>query len=364
MGSPAILAFQPRPIGLKFIGRPARRLIVYGLLFALAVFGYLYYAQPQTFKDHIWWRVREGALYALHVTRYNFKPTLLEQQCFDGTADPINAHNLTDSIPETVHFIWIGNSEISFKLYLAIRAALVSTGIISVKLHHDTPLNGNNEWLRLLQPNLTLVHFDRPDYLTEVAAYHPETWSGSHQTDAIRLHVLQDQGGIYLDSDAYILRPLNNLFQGARDVYMGYEGGNRWGLCDGVIMAKAGAPFISRWLDEYATLDDSRWNYHSVRLPRLLASKYPDDICTLSPSAFFWPLWTKTAVDWMHEPLDSEKAAAVEAEIVKNGGALFPDQLIYHAWGHPAEKYLGNLTPGKIQDEDTRFNILMRRFLE
>lgn len=69
MGSPAILGFQPRPIGLKLIGRPARRLVVYGLLFVLFVFGYLCYAQPQTFKDHVWWRVREGALYALHVTR-------------------------------------------------------------------------------------------------------------------------------------------------------------------------------------------------------------------------------------------------------------------------------------------------------
>lgn len=185
MGSPAILAFQPRPLGLKIgMRRPTRRL-VYGLVFALAVLSYICYAHPQAFKNHIWWRIQEAYLYAMQYTRYNFKPTLFERQCFDGTAARINAHNLTDTIPETVHFIWIGNSEISFKLYLAIRAALVSTGIRSAHLHHDTPLNGDNGWLRLLQPNLTLIHFNRPDYLTEVAAYHPETWRGSHQTDAV-----------------------------------------------------------------------------------------------------------------------------------------------------------------------------------
>lgn len=180
----------------------------------------------------------------------------------------------------------------------------------------------------------------------------------------MRLHVLLAQGGVYLDSDAYILRPLNHLFEGARDVYMGHEGGNRWGLCNGVIMAKAGTPFIARWLDEYASFDNSRWNDHSVYLPKTLATKHPDEICTLSPSAFFWPMWTKATVGWMHKPLDKEEAAAVESQIAKNGGSLFEGQLIYHAWAHPSAEYLGRLTPEIIRDEDTRFNILMRRFLE
>lgn len=364
MGSPAVLGYKPRPLGFNLTPkRPARRL-VFGVLFLLVVLSYLFYTQPKTFQDKVWWSISEAALYVQQYTRYNFKPTQLEQQCFDGTVARVNENNLTDSIPEIVHFISSGSSEISFKLYLAIRAALVSTGIITVHLHHDTALNGDNPWLRLLQPNLTLIPFDRPGYLAEVAAYHPETWSGSHQTDAMRLHILHVEGGIYLDSDAYILRPLDHLFQGARDVYMGHEGRNRWGLCDGVIMAKAGAPFIARWLDEYATFDDSQWNYHSVQLPKILAERYPEEICTLSPSAFFWPMWGRGAVDWMHELLDGDEVAAVEAQIAENGGSLFEDQLIYHAWGHGAEKHLVRLTPDIVRYENTRFNLLMRRFLQ
>lgn len=363
MGSPAFLGYQPGPVVHKLIKRPTKRLVLYGILFVVIVFIF-YKAQPQSLRDQVWERLRDIAVYTVGYTRYNFKPTLSEQQCFDGSADRINAHNLTDTIPETIHFIWHGHSEIPFKLYLAVRAALVSTGVLTVHLHHDTPLNGDNAWLRLLRPNLTLVPFEAPDYLTEVAAYHPETWQGSHQTDAMRLHVMLEHGGVYLDSDAYVLRPLTNLFRGARDVYMGAEGGLRWGLCDGVIMAKAGAPFIARWLGEYASFDDRSWNYHSVMLPAKLAGQHRDEVCTLSPSAFFWPLWTRAAVDWMHEPLGWEEAEAVEEEIERNGGGLFPDQLIYHAWGHPAERYLSHLTPEKIRDEDTRFNLLMRRFLE
>lgn len=185
MGSPAILGFQPRPLGLKLGARRPTRRLVFILLFVLAILSYIFYIHPEAFKVHILWRIQEGHLYALQYTRYNFKPTFFEQQCFDGTAARINTNNLTDTIPETVHYIWIGNSEISFKLYLSIRAALISTGVMSVHLHHDKPLNETNGWLRLLQRNLTLVPFDRPDYLTEVAAYHPETWSTSHQTDVV-----------------------------------------------------------------------------------------------------------------------------------------------------------------------------------
>lgn len=185
MGSPAILGFQPRPLGLKLGARRPSRRLVYSLLFVLAVLSYIFYTHPQAFEDHIWWRIQEGHLYAMQYTRYNFKPTFFEQQCFDGTAARVNSHNLTDTIPETVHFIWIGNSEISFKLYLSIRAAIISTGVMSVHLHHDTPLNGDNGWLRLLQRNLTFVPFDRSDYLTEVAAYQPETWRTTHQTDIV-----------------------------------------------------------------------------------------------------------------------------------------------------------------------------------
>ncbi|KAG8157191.1 hypothetical protein KVR01_012899 [Diaporthe batatas] len=292
-----VCASLPGPIAHKLIKRPSRRLVLYGVLFVVLVF-VLYHARLQSSSDQVRESLRDASLYILGYTRYDFKPTLIEQQCFDGAADRINANNLTDAIPETIHFIWTGNSEITFKLYLAVRAALVSAGIPDIRLHHDTPLNSANAWLRLLRPDLTLVPFETRDYLAGVAQHHPEAWTPSHQTDAMRLHVMLAHGGVYLDSDAYVLRPLASLLRGARDVYMGYEGGNRMGLCDGVILAKAGAPFIARRLGEYATFDDGNWNYHSV-----LAARHPDEICTLSPSAFFWPLWDRAAVDWMHAPL-------------------------------------------------------------
>ena len=169
-----------------------------------------------------------------------------------------------------------------------------------------------------------------------------------------------------MDMDVYAFQPFDTLLRGAKSAFMGHEGGNRFGLCNGVIVAAKDAPFLSRWLKTYDDfVEGSEWNYHSVVLPKQLEQKYPDEICALSPAAFFWPTWSQGDVDFMHEPLSTAEAVDVQAVVDGNKGALYQNQLAYHAWNQVAFRpYLLHLTPEKIMAHDTRFNILMRRFLE
>jgi len=52
-------------------------------------------------------------------------------------------------------------------------------------------------------------------------------------------------------------------------------------------------------------------------------------------------------------------------ELVKNGGGLFEGQVAYHAWNQMAwGRYLHKLTPKRVRERDTRFNLMIRRFLE
>ena len=183
-------------------------------------------------------------------------------------------------------------------------------------------------------------------------------------SDVLRLQVLLSTGGIYFDSDVYALQSFDTILQGARDAVLGHEGGNRYGLCNAIIVAKPKSRFVARWLEEYESFSEQDWNYHSVVLPKKLANQYPDDLCALSPTAFFWPLWTESHVEYMHEELTMEEAGRVEAEVENNGGGLYGNQLAYHAWSHNSfERFVERLTPEIIREENTRFNILMRRFL-
>lgn len=143
---------------------------------------------------------------------------------------------------------------------------------------------------------------------------------------------------------------------------MGHEGGNRRGLANAVILAKKAAPFISRWPERYTELDDRPWNEHSVLLPERLSQEHLEEPCTLSPSVFFWPMWSRLAVDWLHKPLSPDEVDDVEAALRKNNGPLFPDQLAVHVWCRASRKYLDGLGPQAIRTENKPVDMMVRRF--
>ncbi len=69
-------------------------------------------------------------------------------------------------------------------------------------------------------------------------------------------------------------------------------------------------------------------------------------------------------MDWLHQPLGPDQVEEVEEALRENDGALFPDQLAVHVWGHASRKYLARLDPQVIRTENTRFNMMVRRFLD
>ena len=299
---------------------------------------------------------------------HNLQSLPVERACADGSIARHNAPDVTADVPRVVHFTWglKGDGAFTFALYLAIRAAQINIEPIEVKIHY-THLDRQNPWFKALEPNLTLVHHDPALYL-DAAGFGTQSnrkdWHVAHVADVLRLQVLLDEGGIYLDSDAFALQPFDKILRGARDVVMAHEGGNRYGMANAVIVAKKGAPFIKRWLGDYTGFNEQDWNWHSVVLPKRLADRHPEELCALSPTTFFWPLWTESHIEYMHASLTKEEAKEVENRVERYDGALYAEQLVYHAWSHNSfERFVKRLTPRIIQEEDTRFNILMRRFL-
>ncbi|KAI1171905.1 hypothetical protein F4777DRAFT_563820 [Nemania sp. FL0916] len=288
----------------------------------------------------------------------------------------------SEPIPNHVHFIFgLSNpyddprvGTFNFISYLAIRSAVVGIRADNISLHYTylahppaPEPNKNpfsNRWVRRLKDDITLVYHSpaEMDALKNQPGAH---WQAAHVSDLLRLKLLREQGGIYLDIDSFGLRPFTDLLRSPRDMIMGHEGGNRGGLCNAIMVARKNSTFIDRWAAEYSNVDLSHeWNFHSVILPKKLQMQNPDDICALPPSTFFWPTWTWHHVQWMHEPLTRQQARQWTVEIHRNGGSLFGEQLAYHAWSQMAwDRFLSRLTPEMIRTRDTRFNLLVRRFL-
>lgn len=76
---------------------------------------------------------------------------------------------------------------------------------------------------------------------------------------------------------------------------MGQEASN--GLCNAVMLGAPNTTFINRWWAEYVHFDpEKQWAYHSVHLPRELASRHPSEVTVLGPRAFFAPTWEQLKV--------------------------------------------------------------------
>lgn len=249
-----------------------------------------------------------------------------------------------------------------FYQYLAIKAALLRIQPDAVKLH-SYDLKEDNIWWQLVKHRVTLIiHSPRETLKTSDNVVHQLRLP--HQTDVLRLEILHEEGGIYLDTDVYALQSFAPLLQSPKDLLMGHEGGNRSGIGNAVIVSQPESVFISKWLAEYSRSFDDRpqiWNHHSVKVPAKLAMEFPENICKLSPSAFFWPTWSQEHIQQMHQPLLQDETAELMNNMSRYNGAMYSTQLAYHAWGNLARaKYLDPISPQTLIDVESRFNILLR----
>ncbi|KAK8864262.1 hypothetical protein IAR55_001508 [Kwoniella newhampshirensis] len=186
----------------------------------------------------------------------------------------------------------------------------------------------------------------------------------AHKADIIRLEVLLEYGGIYLDIDTFILRPFADHSLLLHDTVLGMEARGLSfihglasddemepkGLCNAVIIARKDAEFLQRWLASYEGFREDKWTEHSVEMPWTLAKMYPTSVTVLSERAFFWPLWTD---DHIHAVYETK-----EYDFEKSG------QLAYHAWESKARPYLSKLDPSTINIIDTSFTQMARQFQE
>jgi hypothetical protein len=202
-------------------------------------------------------------------------------------------------------------------------------------------------WWDLTRPLVTSVKIDPLREIFGRSVSHP-----AHRADVVRLQKLREHGGIYLDADVLVQRNFDDLLDNS--VVIGREGFDitNPATANAVILAEPNAPFIERWLNEYRSFrgDEGYWGEHSVLLPARLAREHPEEVTVLSPTAFFWPLWSEGHIQWMFGSADPIPTTDVYAN---------------HLWESFAWRgYLSGLTPGEVRAKDTNFHRWARPYLE
>lgn len=202
-------------------------------------------------------------------------------------------------------------------------------------------------WWDLTKTLVTPVQITAPRRIFDNPVDHP-----AHRADVVRLEVLLDKGGIYLDADVFVHRDFDDLLD--HSVVLGAEGMGKtiYGTANAVILAEKGAKFLSRWYghyDKFRGRKDKYWSEHSVQLPNILAGRHPDEITILGPKAFFHPIWLLSELEKIFNSTQT---------------IVFPETYATHLWDGRSWRYTRNLTPGDVRAHTTNFHTWARPYLD
>lgn len=129
-----------------------------------------------------------------------------------------------ESIPKIVHFVYgLKPDPVSaFEHYMAVLSASKHIKPDKIFFHYYYRPTGEN-WEKI-RPLVT------PKKLLELPEYifgNPVTHY-AHKADIVRLEILMEYGGIYLDMDVISLKSFDDLLTGEHDMIMGQEGESKF----------------------------------------------------------------------------------------------------------------------------------------
>ena len=232
-------------------------------------------------------------------------------------------------IPKKIHFCYglapdFGGKPFSFVHWAAVHSASL--------FHPDWEINF---WYEHKPEGYYLEHIEHLIRPRQIKA--PDNIFGqpllhvAHKSDVLRLRILIEEGGFFLDMDTITVGSLESL-RGNRFV-IGEETTDEYGfegLCNAVMGAEAGSQFARAWLDTYKTFRsqgrDQYWNEHSVVIPAKLSQSLCEHITILPPDRFLKPDWTPSGIE---ELFVSKRA--------------YPNALVHHLWEQASWDLLGQI---------------------
>lgn len=129
-------------------------------------------------------------------------------------------------IPKTIHYCWVGGNPLPDEAKRCIES-----------------------WKKFC-PDYEIIRWDESNFDFDINAYCKEAYEAkkwAFVSDYIRLKVLYDYGGIYMDSDVEVVKPLDPLLK--YDAFSGFEKPDK--IPTGTMGAVKGNEWINLLLDDY-----------------------------------------------------------------------------------------------------------------
>ena len=235
---------------------------------------------------------------------------------------------LRNRVPKVVHFVFglaedFGGRPFNVLHHNAVLSVAARARPEGILFHHC--YEPDNEWYNRVRHLVTPHRIDLSRYLRGRAVQ-----NRAHQNDILRLELLRETGGIYLDMDTVTVRPFDTLLN--KDFTIGIQGRKHvYGLGNSVMLSARGDAFVTQWLEHYGQSEETAWDRFAVELPYLMWRSGKWEINVEPYDRFHWPLF------------DGSLAMMFE----KN--CQFPNAICHHLWASCSyEKYFSAEAPAVV----------------
>ena len=197
--------------------------------------------------------------------------------CADDEQPDIDA---AASVPDSVHQTWLGGGEMQWPhiMQMASVRYVHSPALYTLWFDKEPPSNATWQCACTLADNC--VQRRTPKFVPRRRA---QWLRMAHRSDIMRLELLIEHGGIYLDHDAYVLRSLGPLRRCAtgktQTVIAGFEQAgeerSQRKLNNGVLIAARNATFLHHYWASWSDYRPEVWDYNGCIRAFELYEKFP-----------------------------------------------------------------------------------------
>ncbi|KAG8187012.1 hypothetical protein JTE90_005781 [Oedothorax gibbosus] len=165
-------------------------------------------------------------------------------------------------VPNVVHYVHFDKTDLNFIQVIGIKAVYLNSPPDKIVIHCNCYKLKGKYWDMVKNISILEVSYmKKPTHIFEKLLS-----SVYHSSDIARLKILMKHGGIFLDTDTYVIKPL--------DSYRNFEMSIGWppgqNLGTQLLVAHKNARFLKLWYNSYRYYRRERWYYNAGELPTTL----------------------------------------------------------------------------------------------
>lgn len=238
-----------------------------------------------------------------------------------------------------IHYVFglmpnFGEKPWSYIHYLSVKSAAIINENYLIHFWYEYEPSGY--WWEQTKKYIKLHKIKSPDNIFGRPLLHH-----AHKADIVRLQVLNEYGGVYIDSDVICLKPFRFIDHCGFWMAKQFD----YGLCNATMGGDINAKFLNIWLESYKTFRsrgwDNYWDEHSVKTPRQLSNKFPELITILDQKYCFIPFCYN-----------------IQDIFCENKPKYLLDSYSVHLWETISWNFISQITPDNINTKSELGSLL------